>query len=259
MTIRNVARERLDRGELSLGIGLRFSRSVDIAAIARSSGFDWLFIDLEHSAMSIDTASQIAVAALDAGIAPLARVTEGNYGMATRLLDGGGLGIVMPHVDTPQQAAELVERLRYPPDGHRSVAGGMPQVGFRSLPAGEVTRQLNAATLVTVMLETPVAIDNADAIAAVPGVDVVMIGTSDLSMEYGVPGEVGHARIVSAYEKVIAACRKHRKHPGMGGVGSEELMKKYVGMGMRFILAGGDTGFLMQAATQRTNFLRGCL
>src|SRR5271170_7415620 len=99
MTLRNVARERLQRGELSLGLGLRQARTVDIAKVLKSCDYDWLFIDLEHNTMSIDTAAQIAVAALDTGIAPLVRVAEGQYWLATRALDGGALGIVMPHVD----------------------------------------------------------------------------------------------------------------------------------------------------------------
>jgi len=100
MTIRNVARERLERGELSLGLGLRLTRSVDIAKILKSSGYDWLFIDLEHGPMSSDFAATLAVAALDTGMSPIVRVPIMQHTMASRALDGGALGIVMPHVDT---------------------------------------------------------------------------------------------------------------------------------------------------------------
>src|SRR4051794_5528916 len=103
MTIRNPARERLERGELSLGMGVRMSRSVEIAKLMKTSGYDWLFLDLEHSAMTLDAAAQISVAALDAGIAPLVRVPAKQFTMATRALDCGALGIVMPHVDTADE------------------------------------------------------------------------------------------------------------------------------------------------------------
>jgi 2-keto-3-deoxy-L-rhamnonate aldolase RhmA len=255
--VHNPARERLAKGELSLGMGIRMSRSVDIAPVMRTAGYDWLFLDLEHSAMDLDTACQISVAALGAGIAPIVRVPNKQYWMATRVLDGGALGIVMPHVDSAAEAAEVVDHLKYPPIGHRSVAGGPPQLEYRSLPVGETTVALNAATLVSVMLETPQAIADADAIAAVPGVDVLLIGTNDLSMELGIPGEFGHAKVVAAYERVIAACRKHGKWPGMGGVYTEDLMAKYIDMGARFILSGADLGMLMAGATQRAKFLRG--
>ena len=254
--VHNPARERLAKGELSLGMGIRMSRSVDIAPVMRTAGYDWLFLDLEHSAMDLDTACQISVAALGAGIAPIVRVPNKQYWMATRVLDGGALGIVMPHVDSAAEAAEVVDHLKYPPIGHRSVAGGPPQLEYRSLPVGEATTALNAATLVSVMLETPQAIADAEAIAAVPGVDVLLIGTNDLSMELGIPGEFGHAKVVAAYERVIAACRKHGKWPGMGGVYTEDLMAKYIDMGARFILSGADLGMLMAGATQRAKFLR---
>lgn len=257
--VRNPARERLLRGELSLGLGLRQARTVEIAKLLKTCDYDWLFIDLEHNTMSIDTAAQISVAALDAGIAPLVRVPARQYWLATRALDGGALGIVMPHVDTPEEAREVVAHLRYPPVGHRSVAGSLPQVDFKAMKTGELTSVLNTATLVTVMIETPQAVANADAIAAVPGVDALLIGTNDLAMEMGIPGEFADPRIVAAYETVIGACRKHRKFPGMGGVYAEALMKRYIGLGMRMVLAGGDSGLLMQAATQRSAFLRGCL
>jgi 4-hydroxy-2-oxoheptanedioate aldolase len=256
MTIRNTARERLTKGELCLGMGLRQARTVDIAAAMASSGYDWLFIDLEHGTMPLDTAVQISVAALGAGITPLVRVPSRQYSLATRALDGGALGIVMPHVDTAEEARAVVDHLKYPPLGHRSVAGGMAYFGFQAVPTGEATARLNAETLVVVMLETPHAIANAEAIAAVEGVDVLLIGTNDLAMEMGFPGQVDHPEIARAYEQVIAASRKYGKWPGMGGVYVEPLMAKYVALGMRMILAGNDLAMLIAGASQRAKFLR---
>jgi 2-keto-3-deoxy-L-rhamnonate aldolase RhmA len=256
MMVRNPARERLAKGELALGIGLRQARTVDIAAAMASCGFDWLFIDLEHGTMPLDTAVQISLAGLTSGISPLVRVPARQYAMATRALDGGALGIVMPHVDTAEEARAVVDHLKYPPLGHRSVAGAMAAFGFRSVPTGEATAAANAETLVVVMLETPQAIANADAIAAVNGVDVLLIGTNDLMMEKGLPGQFAHAEVASAYERVIAACRKHGKWPGMGGVYAEDLLAKYVGMGMRMIIAGNDFGLLMSGGAARAKFLR---
>lgn len=258
MTGRNPARERLAKGELALGIGLRQARTVDIAALMATCGFDWLFIDLEHGTMPLDIAVQISCAALTAGITPLVRVPSRQYSMATRALDGGALGIVMPHVDTAEEAKAIVDHLKYPPLGHRSVAGPQAYLGFRPVPVAEATRTMNAETLVVVMLETPQAIANADAIAAVPGVDVLLIGTNDLAMEMGIPGEFSHVEIARAYERVIAACRRHNKAPGMGGVYTEDLLAKYIGLGMRMILSGNDFSLIMAGGSQKTKFMRGC-
>src|SRR5438552_12871348 len=135
--LKNSAKERLDAGELALGVILRQARTVDIAPVMKSCGYDWLFLDLEHNSMDLDMAVQIAVAALGAGIAPVARVPAGQLWMATRLLDGGALGIVMPHVDTPEEAQKIAQALRYPPQGHRSVAGGLPHFGYAKVGLAE--------------------------------------------------------------------------------------------------------------------------
>ena len=255
-TVVNQTKRRLAAGELALGMGARQARTVDIATIASTCGFDWLFIDMEHSSMDVDLASQLAMASLGAGITPIVRVPGHEHYHASRLLDNGAQGIVAPHVDTVEEAQRIARACRYPPLGHRSVAGAQPQLGFRNVPTGEATRLVNADTLVVVMLETPKAIAGADAIAQVEGVDVLLIGTNDLCAEMGVPGQLADPRVEDAYRKVIAACRKHGKHPGMGGVYEPKLMEKYIQMGMRMILSGSDMSFLMAGARARTEFLR---
>lgn len=255
-TITNPARVKLERGELSLGCGVRLTRSVEIAVAMKAAGFDWLFIDCEHGTMSLDAAAQIAVAALDAGIAPLVRVPNGEYSMATRVLDNGALGIVVPHVDTAAEAGEVVQKLKYPPLGHRSMGGIGPHYGLRSAKSADAAAALNAANLTVVMLETPTAIANADQIAAVPGIDVLLIGTNDLCAEMGIHGDFGHAHVAAAYETMIAACRKHNKFPGMAGVYNEELMARYIGLGARFVLGGNDAAFVNASAVARAATLR---
>ena len=254
MAVQNLARERLERGELSLGVGIRVLRSVEVAKAMKTAGFDWLFIDLEHGALSIETASQMCLAGLDAGISPLVRIPNGEYSLATRLLDNGALGIVVPHVERAEEARTIVDRLRYPPAGHRGVFGIMPQFDYK--PNKDMTSSLNASNLIAVMLESSNAIANAEAIAAVPGIDVLLIGTNDLCLEMGVQGQLGHAKVVDAYARMIAACKKHSKWPGMGGVYDDTLMQQYIDMGSRFILAGGDLGFLMDGAAKRAASLR---
>ncbi|HUB16315.1 MAG TPA: aldolase/citrate lyase family protein [Acetobacteraceae bacterium] len=256
MTVRNVAREKLEHGQLSLGIGIRLTRSVEIAKAMAVAGFDWLFLDMEHGVMSLEACAQISTAALDAGIAPIARVPNGEYAMATRALDNGALGIVMPHVDTAEEAREVVSKLKYPPVGHRSMGGIGPHYGLRSVSTGEAAKALSAANLTVVMLETPNAIANAESIAAVPGVDVLLIGSNDLCAEMGIPGDFGHERVAEAYRTMIAACHRHGKFPGMAGIYNETIMPRYIEMGARFILSGQDAAFLMAGAMARTGFLR---
>ena len=122
----------------------------------------------------------------------------------------------MPHVDTADEAREVVQKLKYPPVGHRSMGGTGPHYGLRSASTGDAATALNAANLTVVMLETPTAIANADEIAAVPGVDVLLIGTNDLCAEMGIHGDFGNERVADAYRTMIAASKKHGKVPGHG-------------------------------------------
>ena len=255
--IRNIARERLEAGELAIGMGVRQARSVDIGKIMKTCGYDWLFIDMEHGSMSVDDTVQMSIAASDAGITPIVRVPGFQHFHATRVLDGGALGVVFPHVDTAEIANELANFCRYPPRGHRSVVGALPQIDFRSLPVSEAAQAINNAVLVVVMLESPEAIERVEEIAAVDGVDVLLVGTGDLCMEMGIPGQVDSPKVVQAYEKLIAACHRNGKYPGLGGVYKPELMESYIGMGMRFILSSNDLAMMMAASTERASFLRG--
>jgi len=254
--IDNPARRRLEAGEVALGFSLRQSRTVDIASIAATCGFDWLFIDTEHNSIDGDAVAQICVAALGAGISPIVRVPGEEYHQAARALDTGALGIIFPHVDTPEQARRAADACRYPPGGKRSIAGAMPQFGFAAVPIAEAVPILNATTLVVVMLETPEAIANADAIAATPGVDVLLIGSNDLCAEMGIHGQFGHARLRDAYAKMIAAARRHGKHPGMAGIFDETIMRGYIEMGARFVQGGSDLSFIMTGAKARSAFIR---
>ena len=257
--MKNLAKEIFLNGGLSLGVGIRQSRTVDIGKIMAASDYDWLFIDMEHNSMDVDTASQISVAAQDAGICPIVRVPDFAHHHATRVLDCGAMGIVFPHVDDADTARKLVSYCLYPPKGHRSMTGSLPQLNFKKLPIPEVAKIINESMLVVIMLESPTAIDNVEEIASIPGVDVILIGTNDLCMEMGIPGDYSNPKIKEAYKKVIAACNKYNKTPGMGGVYNEELMSEYITMGMRFILSGSDLSFMMTAAQQRSKNLRSFL
>ncbi|MEM9029576.1 MAG: aldolase/citrate lyase family protein [Pseudomonadota bacterium] len=259
VAVENVAKSKLEAGDLVLGVGLRQSRTVDVGKAMKLAGFDWLFIDLEHNSMHIDTASQIAVAALDAGIAPILRVPGFEQHHAARALDGGAQGIVFPHVDDAETAARLASYCRYPPDGRRSMTGALPQLGFATHSTDDVVAAMNDTTLVVMMIESAEAVANAEAIAAVPGVDVLLIGTNDLCIELGIPGQYEHQMVIDAYQSVIAACRKHGKHPAMGGIYKPETAAPYINMGMRMILCGSDLAFMMAGGRAAASGMRAAI
>jgi 2-keto-3-deoxy-L-rhamnonate aldolase RhmA len=137
------------------------------------------------------------------------------------------------------------------------MGGGLQQIGFAAMPVGETARIVNEETLVVVMIESPKGVENCESIAAVKGVDALLIGTNDLCFEMGIPGQFDDPRVAEAYRKVIAACRKHGKFAGMGGMYTADLLERHISMGVQLILAGSDFSLLMQAATQRAGLVRG--
>jgi 2-keto-3-deoxy-L-rhamnonate aldolase RhmA len=255
----NPLRQRLDNGEVAFGLGLRLARTMETVALAAGTGYHWLFIDLEHSALTTDTAGDLCMAALGAGIAPLVRISASDYTTAARLLDSGAWGILLPHIEGPEQAAEAVRELKFPPEGHRSVSYGLAQLGFTPMPRADAARHFNEQMVLLAMIESPRAVTQAEAIAAVPGIDGLFVGTNDLSMDLGVADDLGAAGIRDAYAQVVAACRAHGKWPAVGGVYTEELVQRAIDQGMRLILAGTDMALLLDGLRQRSAMLQRCL
>src|SRR3954471_13639575 len=255
--VKNHALAQLRAGKLAIGLGVRNARTVDIAQVAKTTGFDWLFIDCEHSSMDLDMAAQISAASLAVGVTPIVRVAGFEHWHASRLLDNGAQGIVFPHVDTAAEAQRVASACRYPPVGKRSMGGGLQQLGFASMPLGDAARIVNDETLVVVMIESPQAVAECEEIAAVKGVDAILIGTNDLCFEMGIPGQFTDPRVAEAYKKVIAACRKHGKFPGMGGMYSPELLERHIAMGVQLVLSGSDYSLLMTAGKARADLVRG--
>jgi 2-keto-3-deoxy-L-rhamnonate aldolase RhmA len=253
----NPVRARLASGGLALGFGVHHLRGSAVGMIAQASGFDWLFIDMEHGAMSVDDASRIAVAALGQGVTPIVRICKDALFEGTRCLDNGAMGVVVPHIDTAEEAQTVAVAYRFPPTGQRSWGGPPFAYGMAAVNPAVAQAELNADILVVCMIETPLAVENAAAIAAVPGIDGLMIGTSDLTASMGIAGQIGHADVRAAYAKVAAACTQHGKIMGMGGVYDEKVAPDYIKLGARFILSGNDHSFVMTGASQRAKFLRG--
>ena len=250
--VHNSIKEKLARDQPVYSMTVRLVRTVEIAAIAHTAGFDSIYIDLEHSGFSLDAVGQVCMACLGLGIAPLVRIPGADPQLASRVLEVGALGIIVPHLSSAADAKAIVRAAKYPPVGERSLAGMVPQLRYQAVPAALANEQLNDATMVIAMIESPEGVAAADDIAAVPGVDILFVGTNDLSSSLGVPGQLDHELVKDCYAKVMTACRSHGKVLGVGGLASRpDLIKKYVAMGARYVSTGTDLSFLLGAATQK--------
>ena len=254
----NAVNQKLAEGKLVLCMGLRQARTVDVAMIAAAAGFDAVFVDMEHSSVSLETASTICASCHSLGITPLVRVPGHASEWVSRVLDGGAQGVIAPHVNDAGEARAIVNAARFPPVGHRSVMGTTPALAYKAMPQKEIATTLNRDTLLIVMLETPRAIENADEIAAVAGVDMLLMGSNDLSTELGIPGEYRNPKMQAAFEAAARACKAHGKTLGIGGIrGDLDLQRDLLRLGARFFIAGSDVSYLTAAAKKDVEALRG--
>ena len=250
--LRNHVKEKLARNEVVASMTVRLVRDPAIAQIAQSAGFDSFYIDIEHCSFSLETTAALCQAGLAAGITPMVRVPNGNPEWVTRVLEGGALGVIVPHVRSADEARRVVAAAKFAPVGERSYAGGAAQLQFRAFPAVQAMAVLNAATMVTVMMETLEALEQVEAIAAVDGVDMLFIGSNDLTTEMGIVGQLDDPRLRDAFVRTIEACRQHGKHVGIGGLAARpDLIAEYVKRGAHFVSTGTDLGFLSAVCAQK--------
>ncbi len=259
ITLPNPVKECFKAGRPALGMLTRLGRSGEIARLAKATGHDFVFVDAQHALYNPETIGHIAQAALGCGIAPLARVRSCDDQQTAVLLDNGIMGIVFPDVNTAAEAKRAVDRAKYSPLGRRSVAGGFSVFDYRALSTGEAVKALDENTLVVCMIETPEALANVDAIAAVPGVDVVHVGSNDLLTAMGIPGAYGTPEHLAALDKVFAACNKHGKVAGVGGDRNVARQVEFIRKGARFLTTNSDIAFILAEGSRVTGELRKAL
>jgi 4-hydroxy-2-oxoheptanedioate aldolase len=208
----------LKGNELVLCMGVNQLRTPNIAMIAAARGFDAIYIDLEHNPTSLETAAAVCVAALGWGShrSPAPRTTRTTQPVSS-IAAPRGHGATCPERRRGQSDRRSLSLC---PQGHRSVFGSGPQLGYAAIAQAEVCQILNEQTLLMAMIETPEAVERADAIAAVNGIDVLHIGASDLSTEMGIPGQYTHERMRAAFETVasvepvVELAAQESNHPG---------------------------------------------
>jgi 2-keto-3-deoxy-L-rhamnonate aldolase RhmA len=235
-------------------LGIRNARTPEIIRMASGAGYDLIWIDLEHSSMSVDCAAQLAAAATDLGMISWVRVPERDYGVIGRLLDCGANGIISPNIQSAAEARVAAAACRFPPLGHRSALGILPQYGYARMPAAELTERANSDVVLQVLIETAKAIENADEIAAVEGVDIIGIGTNDLTADLGCPGDMGNPKLLEACKAVAAAAKRHGKIAVIGGIGDPAQWRELLALGFApLVFAGIDTDVIAAALDQRAS------
>jgi 4-hydroxy-2-oxoheptanedioate aldolase len=220
--------------------------NVDTALAAAMAGFDFLWIEMEHGPISLESLREVLLATRGAPAVPITRVPFNEPWLAKRVLDMGSLGVVFPFTGTRELAEQAVASCRYPPLGIRGFGPGLAATRY-GLEGSEYVRFADESVLVVVIVEEKRAIENIEAIVSVPGIDVVFIGANDLSFSLGTRGRTGDPVVEQAVEKVLAACRKHGVAAGYPAGSAAEINKR-IAQGFRFFQAGNELSLMREGA-----------
>ncbi|MDZ4770215.1 MAG: aldolase/citrate lyase family protein [Chloroflexota bacterium] len=247
----NATLARLRADEAAIGLWLQLGSPTVARLLAAQGSYHWLLVDLEHTATDLATASQMMsfIADVSAGrVTPLARVPAGTIFHIKQVLDAGAQGVMVPMINTADEARDAVRFSRYPPIGERGVGGFTPFIGFGAGRA-EYTREANDNILLAIQIETRQAVENIDAIASVPGIDVIFVGPNDLHISYGLAPRYwsDEPAFRSAIDTILAACKRHNIPAGTLCGGALEA-KARIADGFTFVGVGSDAGMLLRFA-----------
>ena len=245
----NPVKRTLQSGQPSFGTWLSCGDLFASRVLART-GFEWLTLDMEHSPIDWSQAAMIFGAIADAGCVPLARVPQGSHDYIKRVLDAGAWGIVVPMVDTVEQAQRAIRAAKYPPIGNRSLGGGMHTLNFNTN-AGEYFTRANDEILVVLQTESPTGVANAEEIYALPGVDAIFVGPDDLraNMRAADGTEATDDEFEAMLDRVVAAGRKTGTPTGMHTMSIESALAR-AEQGMQFIAIGSELKMMTERATE---------
>lgn len=241
----NPVKKLLHEGQLVVGATITVP-SVETAAQLANSGFDFLWIEMEHSPITLETARNMILATRGLKAVPLIRVPVNEIWTAKRALDAGALGVIFPFTSTPELARQAVAACKYSPEGKRGFGPGL--AGFRwPAPEEGYPSFANRNVVVIILVEDKEGVENVEEIAATPGIDAIYIGVNDLSYSLGRGGKFDDPVVQEAIAKIVSAARKNNIPVGRPG-GSPEAIQRFMEEGFTLFQSPSETGFLTSAA-----------
>ncbi|MDF2958680.1 MAG: hpch/hpai aldolase [Paenibacillus sp.] len=210
----NAVKRKLYDGGTSFGTFVMEFGTPGIAAILEQSGAEFAVYDMEHSIFGTDTIRQIMSYNRGLSIVPIVRVPDTQYHFMARALDAGAKGIMVPMVESGQQAETIIQACKYAPLGNRGTTTNIAHDDFNGGNLAESLQSANKETFIIAQIETEAGVNHIEDIISTEGIDVAWVGHNDLSVSMGIPGQVNHPRVIEAMEHVANACRKHGKIAG---------------------------------------------
>jgi len=226
-----------------------------IGRIAAAAGAEFAIYDMEHTGWSIETIRGLMASSRAADLVPMVRIPATQYHLIARPLDVGAMGLMVPMVESSEQAQTIVDSAKYPPVGRRGAAFGVAHDDYAGGDIVAKMRQANDEILLLAQIETAAGVEQAERIAAVEGIDVLWIGHFDLTTSLGIPGQFTHPDYLRALDQVLAACHRHGKTPGIMATEIESA-QALLGQGFRALAYSGDLWIYAQALKEGIESLR---
>lgn len=252
-----ILRNRINKGDILIGGGVFDSRSPAVMEIYQEAGFDFAYIDREHTALSDETIADHIRIARCLGFPSMVRVAEDCYHELNRTLDQAPDCIFIPRIRNREQVENIIQTVKYKPEGNRGLASASCPVGkytgWNSIT--EQTETVNLNTVVGIQIETADALADLDGILSVKGVDIALVGNDDLSLSMGIPGQTGSQEYIQAVNSVIAACHRHGVAPGIAA-GSPDAAVYWITRGMQVVWYSCDICILLAACTSQLGEIR---
>lgn len=245
----NPVADRMRSGLPALGLTLRIAGTPEMVRVARASGHHFVRIDTQHSTFDLETIAAIAGAGLSAGFGTVVRASAPDDPAVGLILDTGIGGVIYPDIDGAEQARDAVALARFPPRGNRSYGGSYPHFDYRSTPVEQSMADIDAATLVGCMIESTTGLENVTDIAAVPGIDLLHLGMSDLLISMGRPGAYDDPAVWEALDRIVAVATEHGLFVGCGGAPTPEHQAEAIRRGALLVTTKADVNFTLAAAT----------
>jgi len=215
--VSNKMKDKLLAGKPALGLSIMIP-SIQMVEMAGQLGYDWVLLDCEHGSLNLETVEAMVIAAEANGITPIIRPYKNYFELIGQYMDRGVKGIQAPHVNNAEEARDIVNAVKYPPLGNRSIAVGTRAAGYGfHLSMADYVKQANQDLLICVQIEEKQAVSNIEEIAAVPGIDVLFVGPSDLSQSLGHPGESSHPNIKPVIDEAFTRILATGKIAGTAG------------------------------------------
>ena len=254
-TKRNKIKQSLKDGKTVVGTMVVEMRTAEIARMLGASGFDFIFVDLEHSSYGLETFTDIVLAAKSVGLVCLARIGDPQYHLIARTLDAGAQGLMIPRVETEETVTNILKFAKYPPWGERGFGVRSIVSNYENMPVSDRMVEQNEDTMIILQIERKKAVEDIEKLVSVKGVDAAIIGPQDLSISLGHPGDHHHPKLMEAVKRVVDACEKCGVASGLHTANMEDMLF-WARSGMRMLTFSSDSALLQSAASHAVGEIR---